>query len=1130
MKKITLIFFTFLTVHFTLAVNSSTYGECLENLNCDPTQQCNLTFEMWDDADDTWDDAVLKLYADGVFVADLTGPANNAGHIFQDIAFCDGAEVTLVWNTADEGDWPDEINIRITDNLGQFLYELTQDADDAVGTTLFTYTMNCNVACLQPTAVAILANSFDSIQVGWNDSNAATQWDIYYVESGGPAPTSSSTFLQVTANPYTIDNLNPNQSYDIYIRTNCGGSAGVSNWVGPYIGSTVAQGDLCPDAVTLTASTIASLEHTYNGSLNGASGDPTIPASCGDADPDSYHDDDVWFTFVATATDHVVYVFNEVRQYGSGGIDFAIYEGTCNSLTEIACNNSNLFGPEGQTHLTNLTIGQTYYVRAFSTSSPSDYGTFNFDIAIFRYSLDVDESMNAQQIVNNVLVEDSDCFSPTNISWQNGKMFSANYNSIGVFTETYDSPLVMSSGIVISNGALVDNLSGNPRISGPSSFFNSTSPGTNSAWPGDNDLRVYLNQNLPINRPIREASFIEFDFVAPTDFLSIDYMYLSEDYGNYQCNQFFTDGMAFFLTDITAGTPLENIATIPGTNIPVTTQTLRDAQYFNGNTSGGDDPNCTSENETFFDVYNSDPYRLNSNPNGDIIYGETATNFRGQSKMLTAEATLIPGHTYHIKMVIGDRGDYGIDSAIFIRSASFSAGNIDIGDDFLMSNNTAICPNSTTTLSSSLPDNGTYNFQWFLDGNPITPDGTNATFEASVPGTYSLEATINNTTCSFTDDVIVEFYPSETFTANTLQECGSNGFAQFDLSENEVVIFSGVNAADYTIQGYYNSLVDAQAQTGAINTPTAYQNSVANTNETIVAAVQNNTTGCFAYVSFDIEVLDTPAVTNLIAVNSTVCENDNAVFNITGTANATVTYQINNGADQTVVLDGAGNASITVTNVTANVVLTLSNIVDNQMICSDTLTTTETVTFIATPQVISVTPVVSPIIAGETAQFVITGTANSIVTYEFNNEGTQTVTLDANGEATVSYTNAQVDIAIFTTNISETVNSCNATSILSDVVIVDQPSILPITTIIPQGISPNGDGLNDSFDLNSLDISSLIIYNRYGTEVFLKTNGYTNEWFGQDKNGNKLPTGTYYYALTFVDGTVKASWVYLNRK
>jgi gliding motility-associated-like protein len=93
--------------------------------------------------------------------------------------------------------------------------------------------------------------------------------------------------------------------------------------------------------------------------------------------------------------------------------------------------------------------------------------------------------------------------------------------------------------------------------------------------------------------------------------------------------------------------------------------------------------------------------------------------------------------------------------------------------------------------------------------------------------------------------------------------------------------------------------------------------------------------------------------------------------------------------------------------------------------------------------------------------------------------------------------------------------------------------------VITQGISPDATPeFNDYLDLEFLSdrvggITNLQIFNRYGTIVFNKNN-YINEWKGQDKNGNDLPTGTYYYVIDFasaddVYGPQTSGWIYLNR-
>ncbi|MBN96568.1 MAG: hypothetical protein CMC56_01480, partial [Flavobacteriaceae bacterium] len=91
---------------------------------------------------------------------------------------------------------------------------------------------------------------------------------------------------------------------------------------------------------------------------------------------------------------------------------------------------------------------------------------------------------------------------------------------------------------------------------------------------------------------------------------------------------------------------------------------------------------------------------------------------------------------------------------------------------------------------------------------------------------------------------------------------------------------------------------------------------------------------------------------------------------------------------------------------------------------------------------------------------------------------------------------------------------------------------------IPQGISPNGDGLNDCLILDHLeaqeDIVKAEVYNRYGVKVF-ELNDYTDQWCGQDASGGSgssdglLPVGTYFYVIQFAsDREPITSWIYLN--
>ena len=79
---------------------------------------------------------------------------------------------------------------------------------------------------------------------------------------------------------------------------------------------------------------------------------------------------------------------------------------------------------------------------------------------------------------------------------------------------------------------------------------------------------------------------------------------------------------------------------------------------------------------------------------------------------------------------------------------------------------------------------------------------------------------------------------------------------------------------------------------------------------------------------------------------------------------------------------------------------------------------------------------------------------------------------------------------------------------------------------IQKGISPDGNGSNDYFDLRSMDVKKLEIFDRYGIKVYTCFN-YTDQWKGQSNKGEDLPSATYYYVIEFNNGEAKTGWIYL---
>ncbi len=94
-----------------------------------------------------------------------------------------------------------------------------------------------------------------------------------------------------------------------------------------------------------------------------------------------------------------------------------------------------------------------------------------------------------------------------------------------------------------------------------------------------------------------------------------------------------------------------------------------------------------------------------------------------------------------------------------------------------------------------------------------------------------------------------------------------------------------------------------------------------------------------------------------------------------------------------------------------------------------------------------------------------------------------------------------------------------------------------LSVFIPEGFSPNGDGINDLFVIRGATglTVSLDVYNRWGSLVY-KNDNYQNDWDGKPNSGiavssdaNGLPDGTYYYVVTTSDGRKFVRYMTINR-
>tara|TARA_R110002049_G_scaffold272291_1_gene449775 strand:- start:7112 stop:13801 length:6690 start_codon:yes stop_codon:yes gene_type:complete len=89
-----------------------------------------------------------------------------------------------------------------------------------------------------------------------------------------------------------------------------------------------------------------------------------------------------------------------------------------------------------------------------------------------------------------------------------------------------------------------------------------------------------------------------------------------------------------------------------------------------------------------------------------------------------------------------------------------------------------------------------------------------------------------------------------------------------------------------------------------------------------------------------------------------------------------------------------------------------------------------------------------------------------------------------------------------------------------------------LDVISAEAITPNGDGINDTWIIRGIENhpnAVVSVYNRYGHEVF-KAIDYQNDWSGRySSRSENLPAGSYYYVIDFRNGSAPMDgWIFIN--
>lgn len=220
--------------------------------------------------------------------------------------------------------------------------------------------------------------------------------------------------------------------------------------------------------------------------------------------------------------------------------------------------------------------------------------------------------------------------------------FTGSAGAIGFFNGA-GTNIGLQSGVLMTTGNL-------PVAIGPNNLANATVDNQTGGPPANiaNELSAILGNATSFFN----ATTISFDFIPQGDHIKFRYVFGSEEYPEYVGSEF-NDVFGFFLSGPNpagGNFNLHNMAQIPGSGAPVAINSVN-----NGQQNMGPCANCAFYTD---------------NTNGATI------QFDGFTKVLTAEADVVPCSTYRITLAISDVGDALFESGVFLEAKSFQTNTI----------------------------------------------------------------------------------------------------------------------------------------------------------------------------------------------------------------------------------------------------------------------------------------------------------------------------------------------------------------------------------------------------------------------------------------------------------------------
>ena len=491
--------------------------------------------------------------------------------------------------------------------------------------------------------------------------------------------------------------------------------------------------------------------------------------------------------------------------------------------------------------------------------------------------------------------------------------------------------------------------------------------------------------------------------------------------------------------------------------------------------------------------------------------------------------------------------------------------NITIDDVIVL---TPICQGESTTITVFNLANGNYSINYSLTGSNILANQTVLLTVTDGEGSFTIDSTqlvnsgittliLNSITNSVTTcttvlsglNFAIEVLPIPSISNSTIQivnVCfGNDVLVQISGATNLTdgnyqFVYSIPNANPIIGNSGIISIVSGNGQFAI--TATVFPLAGVYTMSLIsISNLATNCTNLNPNVAVTFEILAQPTITEALVSMAGICVNTEGTVLITNANNLSdgtyqLTYQISgainfNETIPVVFTNGETSFVIpsSVTNNFGNITISINPINSNTgNACGFSGHTFNTVTIaieeVETPQLIE---------GGnsfcEDDNSTIADLTNGII-------GSETIIWYDAPSSGNAYSNSDllVDGVTYYASIQSASGCESAVRLQVTVVIKDCTDI-----IIPDGFSPNGDGINEIFVINNIRTLypnfTLEIFNRYGN-ILYKGNANSLDWDGtSDKGiqigGNKLPVGVYFYVINFNDGSRKPlqGRVYLSR-